>query len=59
MFTTKITIATSIQVDDYMWPLAKDVRQITCSFIALILDIHVFSLCAEPEGAILCATKKV
>jgi len=25
----------------YVWPLAGDVRQITCSFIALTLDIHV------------------
>ena len=24
-----------------LWPLAGDVRQITCSFIALALDIHV------------------
>ena len=23
------------------WPLAGDVRQITCSFIALTLDIHL------------------
>jgi len=42
-----------------LWPLAGDVRRITCSFIALALDIHVFSLRAEAEGAILYATKKV
>jgi len=24
-----------------LWPPARDVRQITCSFIALALDIHV------------------
>ena len=24
-----------------LWPLAGDVRRITCSFIALALDIHV------------------
>jgi len=32
---------------------------ITCSFIALALDIHVFCLRAEAEGAILHTTKKV
>ena len=42
-----------------LWPLAGDVRRITCSFIALALDIHVFCLRAEAEGAILHATKKV
>ena len=42
-----------------LWPLAGDVRRITCSFIALALDIHVFSLHAEAEGAILYASKKV
>ena len=42
-----------------LWPLAGDVRRITCSFIALALDIYVFCLRAEAEGAILHATKKV
>ena len=42
-----------------LWPLAGDVRRITCSFIALALDIHVFSLRAEAESAILLAMKKV
>jgi len=42
-----------------LWPLAGDVRRITCSFIALALDIHVFCLRAEAEGAILHTTKKV
>ena len=35
------------------------VVNITCSFTALALDIHVFSLRAEAEGALLYATKKV
>jgi len=34
-----------------LWPLAGDVQWITCSFIALALDIHVFCLRAEAEGA--------
>ena len=34
-------------------------RRITCSFIALTLDIHVLSLRREAETAILHATKKV
>jgi len=34
-------------------------RRITCSFIALALNIHVFCLRAEAEGAILHAMKKV
>ena len=42
-----------------LWPLAGDVWQITCSFIALALGIHVFCQRAEAEGAILHATKKV
>ena len=33
-------------------------RRITCSFITLVLDIHVFCLRAEAEGAILHATKR-
>ena len=41
------------------WPLAGDMRRITCSSIALALDIHVFCLCAEAKGAILHAMKKV
>ena len=32
------------------WPLAGDVQRITCSFIALALNIHVFCLRAEAEG---------
>jgi len=39
--------------------LAEDVWQITCSFIALAFDIHVFCLRAEAEGAILHVTKKI
>ena len=42
-----------------LWPLAGDVRRINCSFIVLALDIHVFCLRAEAEGAILHTTKKV
>ena len=42
-----------------LWPLAGDVRRITCSFIALALDIHVFCLRTEAEGSILHTTKKV
>jgi len=42
-----------------LWPLAGDVRRITCSFVTLALDIHVFCLRAEAEGANLHATKKV
>ena len=42
-----------------LWLLAGDVQRITCSFIALTLDIHVFCLCTKAEGAILHATKKV
>ena len=42
-----------------LWPLVGDVRQITCSLIALTLNIHIFCLRAEAEGAILHATKKV
>ena len=42
-----------------LWPLAGDVRRITCSFIALALDIHVFCLRAEAEGAILDVSIKV
>jgi len=38
-----------------LWPLVGDVRWITCSFVALALDIHVFCLRAEAEGAILHA----
>jgi len=34
-------------------------QQITCSFIALAFDIHIFCLCAEAEGAILHTMKKV
>jgi len=41
-----------------LWSLAGDVLRITCSFIALALDIHVFCLRAEAEGAILHTTKK-
>ena len=39
--------------------LAEGVRRITCSFIALALDIHVFCLHAEAEGTILHTMKKV
>ena len=39
--------------------LAEGVWRITCSFIALTLDIHVFCLRVEAEGAILHAAKKV
>ena len=42
-----------------LWPLAGDVQWITCSLIVLTLDIHVFRLHAEAEGAILYTTKKV
>ena len=42
-----------------LWSLAEDVRRITCSFIALALDIHVFCLRTEAEGAILHTTTKV
>jgi len=42
-----------------LWPLAGDVWRITCSFIALALDVHVFCLRAEAEGAILHTTKMV
>jgi len=42
-----------------LWPLAGNVRWITCSFIALALGIHVFCLHAEAEGAILHATKRI
>jgi len=35
-----------------LWPLAGNVRRINCSFISLALDIHVFCLRAEAEGAI-------
>ena len=42
-----------------LWPLVGDVWQITCSFIALALDIHVFCLRAEAEGAILHAMKRL
>ena len=40
-------------------PLVGDMWRITCSFIALALNIHIFCLRAEAEGAILHATKKV
>ena len=42
-----------------LWPLAGDVWRITCSFIALALDIHVLWLRREAESAILHSTKKV
>jgi len=42
-----------------LWSLVGDVRRTTCSLIALSLDIHIFCLRAEAEGAILCAEKKV
>ena len=42
-----------------LWPLAGDVRRITCSFVALALNIHIFCLHAEAEDAILHAMKKV
>ena len=42
-----------------LWPLVGDVRRITCSFIALALNIHILKLRAEAEGAILHTTKKV
>jgi len=42
-----------------LWPLAGDVRRITCSFIALALDILVFCLRAKAEGAIFHTTNKV
>jgi len=42
-----------------VWPLAGDVRRITCSFVALALDIHIFCLRAEAEDAILHTMKKV
>ena len=40
-------------------PLAGDVRRITCSFIVLAFDIHIFCLRAEAEGTILHTTKMV
>ena len=41
-----------------LWPLAGDVWRVSCSFIALALDIHVFCLRAEAEAPILHATKR-
>jgi len=41
-----------------LWSLAGDLWQITCSFIAFALDIHIFCLHAEAEGAILHTMKK-
>ena len=42
-----------------LWLLAGDVRRMTCSFIALALEVHVFSLLPEAEGAILRVTSTV
>jgi len=42
-----------------LWPLAGVVWQVSHSFIALALDIHVFCLHAEAADAILHATEKV
>ena len=39
--------------------LVGDARRITCPFIALSLDIHVFYLRPEAEGAVLHTTRMV